>query len=120
MATTTSIVPLGAKPRSASSPWWHSTETPAEAAAAAEVGDALRVGIEGDGLGAGLGERDGVAGDPELDDPPATGDVAEQVQLVVARHARAVGHVHGCQCAAVGGAAGGSGRSGAVPDGGAG
>ena len=34
LASTRSIVPLGANPRSASSPWWHSTDTPADAAAA--------------------------------------------------------------------------------------
>ena len=41
------------------------------AAAAAQVGDALGVGIEGDRLGAGLGEGDRVAGDAELDDAAA-------------------------------------------------
>ena len=62
---------------------------------AAQLGDAIGVGVEGDRLGARLGQGDGVAGDAELDDPPAAADVAEQVQLVVARHVGAVGHVHG-------------------------
>ena len=42
---------------------------------AAQVGDAVRVGIEGDRLGPGFGKGDGVAGDAELDDvvrPPPT------------------------------------------------
>ena len=67
---------------------------------AAQVGDAVRVGVEGDRLGTGFGEGDGVAGDAELDDAPPAADVTEQVQVVLVGHARAVGHVHARQCAA--------------------
>jgi hypothetical protein len=60
---------------------------------AAQVGDAVGIRIEGDRLRTRLREGDRVAGDAQLDDAPPPRDVAEQVQLVVARHPGAVGHV---------------------------
>ena len=59
-----------------------------DARRAAEVGDAIGSGSRAIALAPGVGQGDGVAGDAELDDPPAAGDVAEQVQLVVAGDAR--------------------------------
>ena len=104
LASTTSIVPLGANPRSASSPWWHSTDTPADAAAARRSAMRSGSGSRAIALAPIVGQGHGVAGDAELDDPATAGDVAEQVQLVVAGDALAVGHVlaHARQCGASG------------------
>ena len=60
----------------------------------AQVSDAIDVGVEGDHLGALGGQRDGVAGDPELDDALAARHVADEVELVVAGDVVAIGHGH--------------------------
>ena len=62
----------------------------------AQVGQPLGVGIDGDRLGAAEGESDRVgADDPQLDDAPPAGHVAEQSQLVVARDVCSICHVVG-------------------------
>ena len=68
----------------------------------AQVGDAVDVGVEGDHLGALGGQRDGVAGDPELDHALAARHVADEVELVVAGDIVAIGHGHPPSVAAPG------------------
>ena len=83
--------PLVAKPRSGSSPTWHSTRTSACSARWRSVVDALRRRVDGDRLGSRAREDDGVRidrrrrrRDAELDDALAVHVAAQPVLAVVA------------------------------------
>ena len=83
-------------PRSASSPWWHSTFTSWRSAAARSAAMPVGRRIERDGLRAGDRHGDGVGcrRDAELDDPLA-GDVTAQSQFALVGHVLAVPDAHG-------------------------
>ena len=94
------MVPLGANPRSASSPLVALHRHPGLGGPSAQVGDQLGIGVDRERLRSGQRQRDRIAGEAELEHPASRRDVAEQVQFVLAGDALAVGHArsHGRQC----------------------
>ena len=95
--STTSMVPLGREPEVAEVALVALHPHLGVGGGEAQVADAVRVGIDGDRLGAESGEGDGVAvvADAELDDPAPRRDVADEPELVVAGDVVSVCHVVG-------------------------